>query len=234
MAPTKFTYNNQEFEINSLGQLNLEYPMKLTLADFNNIFDLEIVKNTVTTLKISKFYGLKQIPANLFNLTNLRILQILNCNISVLPDAIGNLQNLQELYLQDNKLKNLPESLSSMRSTKLLNLERNPLEATEHNINVLHAIYNNGYKPIIRVDNGFGGLDLVSERKYKTGTLKGKPYKANMLLQSDFDILHSKPSDISHGTRRSTTARSNRTQRSRSSSNRSRSSSTRSNRSPKK
>jgi Leucine-rich repeat (LRR) protein len=232
MAPTKFTYNNQEFEINSLGQLNLEYPMKLTASDFNNIFDIEIVKNTVTTLKINKFYGLKQIPENLFNLTNLRILQILNCNISALSDAIGNLQNLQELYLQDNKLKNLPESLASIHGFKLLNLERNLLEATRKNIDILSAIYNNGYKPIIRVDNGFGGLDLVSERKYKTGTLKGKPYKQNILFQSDFDLLYSNPSYVSN--RRSTTVRSNRTQRSRSSSNRSRSSSTRSNRSPKK
>jgi hypothetical protein len=208
--------------------------MKLTVADFNNIFDLEIVKNTVTELQINKFYGLKTIPANLFNLTRLRTLSILNCNISVLPEAIGNLTNLTELYLQDNKVKNLPESLATIHGLRLLYLERNPVEASKKNIDILTAIYNNGSKPIIRVDNGFGGLDLVTERKYKTGTLKGKPYKKNILLQSDFDILHSKPSVVSHGTRRTTTARSNRTQRSRSSSRGSRSSSTRSNRTAKK
>jgi Leucine-rich repeat (LRR) protein len=233
MASRTFTYNNHEFEINSLGQLILEFPMKLTLADFNNIFDLEIVKNTVKELQIHNFYSLKTIPANLFNLTNLRTLSILKCNILVLPEAIGNLTNLLQLYLQDNKVKNLPESLATIHDLRLLYLERNPLEASKKNIDILTAIYNNGSKPIIRVDDGFGGLDLVTERKYKTGTLKGKPYKTNILLKSDFDILHSKPSVVSHG-RRTTTARSNRTQRSRSSSTRSRSSSTRSNRSPKK
>ena len=56
MASTTFTYNNQEFTIASFGQLKLEFPMKLTLADFNNIFDLEIVKNKVTELQINNFY----------------------------------------------------------------------------------------------------------------------------------------------------------------------------------
>lgn len=233
MASTTFTYNNQEFIIASFGQLVLAFPMKLTVADFNNIFDLEIVKNTVTELQINNFYGLKTIPENLFNLTKLHTLSIIKCNISVLPEAIGNLTNLTKLYLQDNKLKNLPDSLATIPGFRLLYLERNPLQATKKNIDILTAIYNNGSKPKIRVDNGFGGLDLVSEREYKTGTLKAKAYKKNMLLQSDFDILHSKLSTERMVTRRPST-RSNRTQRSRSSSRRSRSSSTRSNRSPKK
>jgi hypothetical protein len=232
MASTTFTYNNQEFKIASFGQLILTFPMKLTVSDFNNIFDLEIVKNTVSELQINNFYGLKTIPANLFNLTKLHTLSINKCNISVLPEAIGNLTNLTELYLQDNKLKNLPESLATLPGLTLLYLERNPLEASKKNINILTAIYNNGSKPKIRVDNGFGGLDLVTERKYKTGTLKDKPYKQNILLQSDFDILHSKPSRERTATGRSS-QRSNRTQRSRSSSRRSRTSSTRSNRTPK-
>jgi Leucine-rich repeat (LRR) protein len=237
MASRTFTYNNHEFEINSFGQLNLDYlipesKITLTVADFNNIFDLEIVKNTVKELQIHNFEDLQQIPANLFNLTRLRTLALINCNISVLPEAIGNLTNLLQLYLQDNKVKNLPESLATIHNLTLLYLERNPLEASKKNIDILTAIYNNGSKPIIRVDNGFGGLDLVTERKYKTGISKGKPFKTNILLKSDFDILHSKPSVVSHGTRRTT--RSNRTQRSRSSSTRSRSSSTRSNRSQKK
>ena len=235
MTSTTFTYNNQEFKIASFGQLVLAFPMKLTVADFNNIFDLEIVKNTVTELQINNFYGLKTLPANLFNLTKLQTLSIIKCNIAVLPESIGNLTNLTNLYLQDNKLKNLPESLANIRGLKLINLERNPLEATQQNINILYAIHNNSSspKPTIRIDNGFAGLDLVSGREYKTGTTKGKPYKANMLLQSDFNILFPKPLTETPVTRRAST-RSNRTHRSRSSSTRSRSSSTRSKRSSKK
>jgi Leucine-rich repeat (LRR) protein len=219
MASRTFTYNNQEFKIASFGQLILEFPMKLTVADFNNIFDLEIVKNTVTELQINKFYGLKTIPENLFNLTKLHTLQIMKCNISVLPEAIGNLTNLTELYLTENKLKNLPESLATIPGLRLLNLQQNAIAATAQNIDILSAIYNNGSKPIIRIDDGFGGLDLVTGRVYKSGTKKDKPYKQKMLLQSDFDTLHSKPSPRSNRTRR-TVSRSNRTQRSRSASNR--------------
>ena len=233
MASTTFTYNNQEFKIASFGQLVLSFPMKLTVNDLNNIFDLEIVKNTVTELQINNLYGLKTLPANLFNLTKLQTLQIIKCNIAVLPESIGNLTNLKNLYLQENKLKNLPESLANIRGLKLLNLEKNAIEATQQNINILYAIYNNGSKPIIRIDDGFGGLDLVSGREYKTGTTKGKAYKANMLLQSDFDILFPKPLTETPVSRQPS-QRSNRTQRSRSSSARSRSSSTRSKRSPKK
>jgi len=232
MSSTTFTYNNQEFKIASFGQLILTFPMKLTVSDFNNIFDLEIVKNTVSELQINNFYGLKTIPENLFNLTKLHTLQIMKCNISVLPEAIGNLTNLTELYLTENKLKNLPESLATIPGLRLLNLQQNAIAATAQNIDILSAIYNNGSKPIIRIDDGFGGLDLVTGRVYKSGTKKDKPYKQKMLLQSDFDILHSKPSRERTATGRSS-QRSNRTQRSSSSSRRSRSSSTRSNRPPK-
>jgi len=223
MPPITFTYNDQEFTIASFGQLKLEYPMKLTIADFNNILDLEIVKNKVTELQINNFYGLKQIPANLFNLTNLRTLQIIKCNISVLPEDIGNLQKLVNLYLQDNKLKKLPESLATIRGLKLLSLEKNAITSTAQNINILSAIYNNGSKPIIRVDDGFGGLDLVTGRVYQTGTTQGKRYKQNMLLQSDFDILTSTSQKEKAPKKRSRNSsnRSNRTQRSRSTSNRS-------------
>jgi Leucine-rich repeat (LRR) protein len=233
MPSTKFTYKGQEFEINLLGQLRLAYPMQLTLADFNNIFALEDVKNNVTELHLNNFYSLKQIPANLFKLTNLRILQIIKCNISVLPKSISKLQNLQDLYLQDNQLKELPDSLANIRGLKLLYLEKNPLEATKNNIDTLHSIYNNGSspKPIIRVDDGFGGLPLVTDRVYQSGITKGNPFKKNMLLQSDFDILLSPPPPTPTPTptkektpkklSRSSSNRSNRTKRSRSSSNRS-------------
>jgi hypothetical protein len=234
MPSTKFTYKGQEFEITLLGQLKLEYPMQLTLADFNKIFALEDVKNNVTELQINKFWGLKNIPANLFNLTNLRILQITDCNISVLPAAIGNLTNLQYLYLQDNKLKNLPYSLASIPGLKLLYLEKNPLEATTNNIFTLYSIYNNGSipKPIIRVDDNFGGEDLVTDRVYKTGTKKDAPFRQNMLLKSNFDILLPQPPPPPTPPKklsRSSPNRSNRTKRSRSSSNSSRSSSNSSN-----
>lgn len=231
MPPITFTYNDQEFEINLLGQLRLAYPMQLTLADFNNIFALEDVKNNVTELHLNNFYSLKQIPANLFKLTNLRILQIIKCNISVLPKSISKLQNLQRLYLQDNQLKNLPDSLADIPGLKLLYLEKNPLEATKNNIVTLYSIYNNGSspKPIIRVDDNFGDLHLVTDRVYKTGTTKGKPFKQNMLLQSDFDILLPQPpppptppkEKTPKKLSRSSSNRSNRTKRSRSSSNRS-------------
>jgi len=231
MPPITFTYKGQEFEINSLGQLTLAYPMQLTLADFNKIFALEDVKNNVTELQINNFWGLTKIPENLFNLTKLRILQITDCNISVLPAAIGNLTNLQYLYLQENKLKNLPDSLASIPGLKLLYLEQNPLEATTNNIVTLYSIYNNGSrpKPIIRVDDDFGDLPLVKDRVYKTGTTKDKPFKKNMLLQSDFDILLAQPPPPPPPTppkkknpkklSRSSSNRSNRTKRSRSSSN---------------
>jgi hypothetical protein len=75
MTSTTFTYNNQEFKIASFGQLVLAFPMKLTVTDLNNIFDLEIVKNTVTELQINNLYGLKTLPANLFNLTILQFYQ---------------------------------------------------------------------------------------------------------------------------------------------------------------
>lgn len=223
MASTTFTYNNQEFKI-SFGQLNLAFPMELSVADFNNIFDLEIVKNTVTDLQLNNFYSLKTIPTNLFNLTNLTILQIIKCNISSLPESIGNLQKLQKIYLQENKIKKLPKSLASIQGLNEIHLEENPLTSTINNVDVLFAIYNRRSgprsNPIICIDNGFGGLDLISRRTYNTGLRTNKPKNQRRLIKSDFDILYAEMSSPSNSSRNSST-RSNRTKKSQKSSTRS-------------
>jgi hypothetical protein len=203
MVSTTFTYKNKTFEINSQKQLYIDFKRHgvLTIQDFNNIFAREDVKKNVTSLKMENFWGLTEIPENLFKLENLHVLQIIHCNIQNLTESIGNLINITELYLKNCNLQDLPNSLENLRNLRVLNIENeeviegapvrfeNKINATQHNVAILTAIHNNGNIPIIRIDTGFGGLNLVSERKYKSGTTKDKPFKKNMLLANDFKEL---------------------------------------------
>jgi Leucine-rich repeat (LRR) protein len=194
--------------------------MKLTEEDFNYIFDLPDVKEHVTILQINNFWGLQKIPENLFNLTKLIVLQITYCNIKNLPESIGKLTNLRELYLKNCNLHDLPESLATLPHLQLLYIQNaqllekqppkfenkiqtpkfenkiqppkfeNKIQPTKKNIDILFAIFNNGNKPIIRIDTDFGKQDLVKHRVYKTGTKKDKPFNQYRLLQSNFNDLY--------------------------------------------
>ena len=202
--PITFTYKNQRFTIDRLQQLILDHPMKLTEEDFNYIFDLPDVKEHVTILQINNFWGLRKIPENLFNLTKLIVLQITYCNIKNLPESIGKLTNLRELYLKNCNLHDLPESLATLPHLQLLYIQNakllekqtpkfeNKIQPSKENIDILFAIFNNGNKPIIRIDTDFGEQDLVTNRVYNTGTKKDKPFNQYRLLKTNFDDLYEK------------------------------------------
>jgi Leucine-rich repeat (LRR) protein len=60
------------------------------------------------------------LPETIGLLTNLRVLQLNNNNLTSLPESIGKLTNLMDLHLHSNKLTSLPYSIKNL--TKLRNL----------------------------------------------------------------------------------------------------------------
>jgi Leucine-rich repeat (LRR) protein len=80
--------------------------------------------------------GLENIPENLFNITNIEILNLSNNNISYIPISICKLKNLKELYLNENNFLIFPENicmLEQLQELILINCKINNI----HNIKKL-------------------------------------------------------------------------------------------------
>lgn len=65
---------------------------------------------------------------NIADLYNLRILDLHNNELKVLPDEIGNLERLQILNLENNRLKKLPDSIGNLRNLQTLDVKKNVLK----------------------------------------------------------------------------------------------------------
>ena len=69
------------------------------------------------------------LPPKLFELTNLKYLNLTNCQLSCLPPEIGNLTNLTELYLHKNQLSSQPPEIGSLTNLTKLWLSNNKLSS---------------------------------------------------------------------------------------------------------
>jgi Leucine-rich repeat (LRR) protein len=63
----------------------------------------------------------------LFELKNLKYLNLSRCNIDTLEDKIGKLANLNKLYLSKNQIRNLPSGIKTLTNLTKLNLSTNQL-----------------------------------------------------------------------------------------------------------
>lgn len=64
-------------------------------------------------------------------LPNLKLLFLIDSNISTLPENIGDLNNLKKIFLGGNNIQKLPESLSKLYELEVLELSDNPLPISE-------------------------------------------------------------------------------------------------------
>ncbi|WP_339136302.1 MAG: COR domain-containing protein [Candidatus Electrothrix sp. GW3-4] len=79
-----------------------------------------------TTLRLSG-QGLKELPSEIGQLTNLTELDLCNNQFSSLPPEIRKLTNLQKLRLWNNKLTTLPPEISQLTNLTVLDLRNNQL-----------------------------------------------------------------------------------------------------------
>ncbi len=106
--------------------------MALTLpagAQRNRVYkSLKEVRHvdSVYVLKLN-YKRLRQIPSKVFEMRNLRELDLGRNFIDSIPPEIGRLSRLERLDLRRNKLRSVPAELGKLTRLKYLNLSRNPI-----------------------------------------------------------------------------------------------------------
>ncbi len=127
--------------------LHLDLPNLLNLCQSNrNINNILCLRNEIwiykdfpdfRKLNIYDLYNLKElnlsdnkltdIPKEIGNLTNLQVLNLNGNELTDIPKEIGGLINLQELYLSDNRLTSIPKEIGNLTNLKKLYLRNNKL-----------------------------------------------------------------------------------------------------------
>ncbi|XP_029467947.1 E3 ubiquitin-protein ligase LRSAM1 isoform X2 [Rhinatrema bivittatum] len=81
------------------------------------------------TLKVLDLHDnqLTLLPGDIGQLTSLQVLNVERNLLSSLPESIGNLIQLQTLNVKGNKLKGLPSTVGGLRSLRTLNISENRL-----------------------------------------------------------------------------------------------------------
>lgn len=92
--------------------------------------------DSVFRLDLSKT-KLKEVPPEVFQLTELRELNLSRNQITEIPENIYKLTNLQRLYLNNNRLTQLPQRIGTLKNLQVLDLDRNRIEALPPEIGML-------------------------------------------------------------------------------------------------
>jgi len=85
--------------------------------------------------------NITKLPESIGNLKNLKILNLSgNYELKSVPDSIDNLIHLEELHLDYIPLKNLPKNLDNLINLKVLNLNGNELKVFPESISQIKSL----------------------------------------------------------------------------------------------
>jgi len=89
---------------------------------------LKEVRNpdSVYTLQLH-YKRLKKIPQKVFEMHNLRVLDLGRNFIDSIPPEIGRLSRLEVLDLRRNRIRTVPREVGQLKNLRVLNLSRNPI-----------------------------------------------------------------------------------------------------------
>jgi|TARA_R110000851_G_scaffold191515_3_gene342142 Leucine-rich repeat (LRR) protein len=98
------------------------------------------VKSLGSTSVTMNGKNLRSIPEFIFNMPNLKILNLTDNYIETVPDKIGKLKNLEELMLASNRITSLPSSIGSLTKLKIFYLHTNELTTLPATIGKLESL----------------------------------------------------------------------------------------------
>jgi len=137
---------------------------------------VQTAKNKAVIHLCSKF--LQSFPNELFSLSHLRVINLGQNNIEVLPDKISVFKNLTQLHMNNNPLQYLPISISECRYLQVLDLSNTYVKILPFEISLLKQLY----------DLNLDGCPLKPplDSVYKKGVLPLLKYYEDKLARENY------------------------------------------------
>lgn len=148
--PSSFPFFPQ-LEVLRMNHLQTLPILLFNLINFTQFYQLDFhactldgaadyLKHLDPAIKSLRFNYATKIPSQLFDLTQLKTLEIRHSDVDKLPASIGQLEALEYLYLSDNSLKELPEEIGLLKNLKVLDLSNNNLISLPKSIGQLSKL----------------------------------------------------------------------------------------------
>ena len=163
-----------------------------------NSSELLALKELNLTYK-GKGLGLKDIPKEIGQLTNLTSLNIRNNELTALPESIGQLVNLTSIYASDNRLEALPESISQLTKLKFLNISSNQLETLPESIGQLTKLTNLDISDnkLTTLPESIGQLTNLKKLNISCNRLETLPESIGQLINlTELPICHNQLTEL--------------------------------------
>ena len=116
------------------------------MADERWAWSIEEARETGRSKLSLRVQGLTELPSELFQITDLKVLDLRGNQLSSLPPELFQLNSLTRLYLSFNQLTSLPPQISQMSNLRELYLHNNPLtsppiEIAEQGIEAIRSYF---------------------------------------------------------------------------------------------
>ncbi len=101
--------------LNSIEEfLNIQFPLFTRQIKWNE-FGVYVQNKTIHGIG---FYSqkIRTIPADLWELKFLEVLNLVNTGLVEIPEEIGSISSLQELYIGGNKIQSCPQSIERLKN----------------------------------------------------------------------------------------------------------------------
>jgi Leucine-rich repeat (LRR) protein len=156
-----------------------------------------------TSLDLSGL-GLTELPAELFLLTDLEVLDLYENQLTSIPESIAQLQNLKIISLYNNQLTSIPESIVQLQNLQILNLRSNQLTSISESITQLQnlQILSLGNNPLTSIFESItklknlqilhlhsNQLTSISESIFQLKNLQGLNLHSNQLTSVPESII---------------------------------------------
>ena len=139
--------------------------------------------------------GLRELPAEVCQMTHLRELHLRNNALQVLPEAIGNLANLEVLMVPGNALTALPGSIVKLKKLRILGLSTNALERLPEGIGEASSLVeiHAGGNRLRELPVSVGKLRELVKLNVSNNHLSAIPIELKNIPNLQFLYLHDNP-----------------------------------------
>jgi hypothetical protein len=139
--------------------------------------------------------GLREVPAEVCQMTHLRELHLPNNALQALPEAIGNLTNLEALMVSGNALKALPGNIVKLKKLRILGLSTNALERLPEDIGEMPSLVeiHAGGNRLRELPVSLGKLRELVKLNVSNNRLSSLPIELKNIPNLQFLYLHDNP-----------------------------------------